>query len=75
MVVNADVDEIPAGAAALVRPTRIAGDAVATPFETPKFFDVNVNDLAWGLRVHSGVLARPARYRVSGLVPSDAGCG
>src|ERR1700744_2463450 len=49
MVVNADVDEIPASAAALVRTSPIAGDAVADTLETPELFDVDVNDLAWGL--------------------------
>src|SRR5215212_5681405 len=60
MVVNADVDEIPAGAAALVRATRIAGDAVADTLETPEFFDVDVNDLAWAL-------ALIAAFRLDGL--------
>lgn len=36
MVVNADVDEIPISATALVRATRIAGDAVADTLEPPK---------------------------------------
>jgi hypothetical protein len=49
MVVNADVDEIPASAAALVRTRPIAGDAVADTLETPELFDVDVNDLAWVL--------------------------
>lgn len=60
MVVNADVDEIPASAAALVRSTRIAGNAVSDTLEMPELFDVDVNDLAWGSHAHSGVPARPA---------------
>ena len=72
MVVNADVDEIPAGAAALVRTSPIAGDAVADTLETPELFDVDVNDLAW-------VLALIAAFRLGRLqvplIPSGAGCG
>src|SRR5215212_4775462 len=60
MVVNADVDEIPAGAAALVRTSPIAGDAVADTLETPELFDVDVNDLA-------RALALIAAFRLGGL--------
>jgi hypothetical protein len=60
MVVNTDVDEIPAGAAAPVWTTRIAGEAVADPLETPELFDVDVNDLAW-------TLALIAAFRLGGL--------
>jgi hypothetical protein len=60
MVVNADVDEIPASAAALVRTRPIAGDAVADTLKTPELFDVDVNDLA-------GALALIAALRLSGL--------
>jgi hypothetical protein len=60
MVVNADVDEIPTGATALVRTTRIAGDAVADTLETPEFFDVELNDFAW-------VLALIAAFRLGRL--------
>jgi len=49
MVVDADVDKIPAGAAVLVRTSPIAGDAVADTLETPELLDVDVNDLAWVL--------------------------
>ncbi|OKO78673.1 hypothetical protein AC630_18695 [Bradyrhizobium sp. AS23.2] len=49
MVVNADVNEIPASTTALVRTTRIAGDAVADTLETPELFDIDVNDLTWAL--------------------------
>ncbi len=49
MIVNAHVDEIPTGAAALIWTRPIAGDAVADTRETPELFDVDVNDLAWAL--------------------------
>jgi len=49
MIVNADVDELPTSAAALVRTAWIAGDAVADTLETPELFDVDVDDLAWAL--------------------------
>lgn len=65
MVVNADVDEVPSGATALVRSTRIAGDAVSDTLETPELFDVDVNDLAWPL-------ALIAAFRLGRLQITDA---
>src|SRR3954452_5869284 len=64
MVVNADVDEIPTGATAFVRATRIAGDPVADTLETPEFFDVEVNDFAW-------ILALIATFRLGRLQIAD----
>ena len=45
MVVNADVDELPADAAAIALAGSIAGDAMAYLVETPKLFDIDVDDL------------------------------
>ena len=49
MIVNADVDELPTSATALVRSAGIAGDTVSYTLETPELFDVDVDDLAWAL--------------------------
>ena len=60
MVVDADVDELPADAAALVRTSPIAGDAVADALETAELFDVDVDHLA-------GLLALVAAHRLGRL--------
>ena len=65
MVVNADAGEIPAGAAALVRTSPIAGDAMADTLETPELFDVDVNDLAWVLALIAALPARALAARAS----------
>jgi len=70
MIVNADMDEIPTSAAALVRSTRIAGDAVSYTIETPELFDVDVNDLAWALALISTL--RLGRLQIPYPVQSQA---
>src|SRR5438067_5941392 len=46
VIVNADVDELPADAAAVALAGAIAGDAVADPVETTELFDIDVDHLA-----------------------------
>ena len=75
MIVDADVDKLPADAAAVALASAIAGDAVADTLETPELFDVDVKESRLGSRVHSAVAARPAPGRVFGLIPTAAECG
>src|SRR6202012_5153424 len=70
MVVNADVDEIPAGVAALVRTIQITGDAAADTLETPELFDVDVNDRAWVLALIAAL--RLGRLQITYPVQSQA---
>ena len=74
MVVNADMDEIPASAPALLRAARVAGDAVANTLETPELFDIDVNDLAWALALIAASGSAGSRSRIR-LIPAGAGCG
>ena len=46
MIVDADVDELPADAAAVALAGPIAGDAVTDLVETTELFDIDVDDLA-----------------------------
>ena len=46
MIVDADVDELPADAAAVALAGAVAGDVVADALETAELFNVDVNDLA-----------------------------
>ena len=52
MVVDGDVDELPAGTGSPAARITLAGtitcDAMADGIETSEFFDVDVNDLAGG---------------------------
>ena len=57
-VVEADVDELPAGAAALAG--ALAGDAVADLLEAAELLDVEVDQLAGAGRARSVGSARPA---------------
>lgn len=64
-VVDADMDELPADAAALALAGAIAGDPVADPLEAPEFLDVDVDNLA-------GVLALVAFDRLGWLEIAQA---
>ena len=46
VIVDADVDELPADAAAVALAGAIAGDAVADLVETTELFDIDVDHLA-----------------------------
>lgn len=45
MIVNANVDKLPADAEAISLAGSVAGDAMAYLVETPKLFDIDVDDL------------------------------
>ena len=45
-VVDADMDELPADAAAVALAGAVAGDAMADPVETAELFDIDVDHLA-----------------------------
>ena len=64
-VVDADVDELPAGAARAALPA-IAGDAVADALEAAELLDVDVDQLA-------GLLALVAAHRLGRLERREAG--
>ena len=65
VVVDADVDELPADPPAAALAGSILGDAVAYPIETAQFFDIDVDHLA-------GVIALIAAHRLRRLQVAPA---
>ncbi len=64
MVVDGDMDELPAGASAVALSPAVAGDAMADLVETAQRFDVDVDRLA-------RLLALVATDRLGGLQGAD----
>ncbi len=70
MIVNTDVDELPADAAAVALTGVIAGDAVADLVEAAELFDVDVDHLARRLALITA--HRLGRLQVAHPVQSQA---
>ena len=62
-VVDADMDELPADAAAVALAGAIAGDAMANAVEVAELFDVDMDHLAGCFALVADASARPVRGR------------
>jgi len=77
VIVDADMDELPADAAAVALANPIAGDAMADPIETTELFDIDVDHLArCGALIAARRLGRlQVAYPVQTQPPQDAADG